>query len=219
MPETPTIAPPEPSVPARPAAAPVPRWAIHRRLYDAVLAWSHSRHATAVLFLLAVAESSLFPVPPDVLQIALTLERRSRAFYYAAVSTVGSVVGGILGYAIGWGFWKALEGFFFRHIFSQDVFHRVEVIYQRYDFWAIFIAAFTPIPYKVFTIAAGVFSISLPMFIIASAVGRGGRFFLVAALLWKFGAPVRSFIERYFNLLTIVFVILLAGAVAVLELL
>lgn len=201
------------------AASRVPAWAIHRRLYDLVLSWAHSRHSTAALFLLAFAESSFFPIPPDVLQIALTLERRGRAFRYAAISSAGSVLGGIAGYGIGWGLWEVLSGFFFRHIFSDAAFHKVENLYQAYDFWCVFIAAFTPIPYKVFTIAAGVFHVSLVMFILASIVGRAARFFLVAALLWKFGAPMKVFIEKYFNLLTIVFGVLLVGAFALLKLL
>jgi membrane protein YqaA with SNARE-associated domain len=206
---------PEPR-PAR-AAAPPPRWAVHRRLYDWVLGLAHSNHGTAALFALSFAESSFFPIPPDVLQIALTLERRSRAFFYALVSTIASVLGGVAGYAIGWGLWAAVDAFFYRYVFDEAVFHRVEGLYQRYDFWCVFIAAFTPIPYKVFTIAGGVFHISLPMFILASAVGRSGRFFVVAALLWWFGPPVKSFIERYFNLLSVVFTVLLVGFFVVLK--
>ncbi len=180
-------------------------------MYDWVLAQAHSKHGTLALFLLSFAESSFFPIPPDVLQIALTLERRSRAFYYAAVSAVASVLGGLAGYAIGWGLWAAVDGFFFRYVFDEAVFDRVEGLYQRYDFWCVFAAAFTPIPYKVFTIAGGVFHISLPMFILASIIGRSGRFFLVAAMLWWFGPPIKSFIDRYFNILSVVFTVLLVG--------
>lgn len=205
------------SSPPPPAAAtirpPVHAWAIHRRLYDWVLSLAHRKHSTTALFLLSFAESSFFPIPPDVLQIALTLERRSRAWFYAAVSTVASVLGGAAGYLIGLGFWEALGQFFFDYVpgFTPEVFDRVAGMYQEYDFWVVFIAAFTPIPYKVFTIAGGVFLISFPMFMIASTVGRACRFFLVAALLWKFGPPMRTFIEKYFNLLTIVFAVLLVG--------
>ncbi len=200
-------------------AKPVPRWAVHRRLYDWVLSWAHRKHSTTALFLLSVAESSFFPIPPDVLQIALTLERRSRAFYYAGVSAVGSVIGGVIGYLIGWGLWESVKGFFFRFVFDEHAFEKVQGLYQQYDFWCVFAAAFTPIPYKVFTIAAGVFHLSLPMFIVASFVGRAGRFFVVAALLWWFGPPMKRFIEKYFNLLSIVFVVVLVGAFALLKLL
>jgi membrane protein YqaA with SNARE-associated domain len=204
------------AVPA-PAAAARPRWAVHRRLYDWVLSLAHSRHGDAALFALSLAESSFFPIPPDVLQIALTLERRSKAFYYAAVSAVGSVLGGVVGYAIGWGVWELVQGFFFRFIIKEEAFRRVEGLYNEYDFWCVFAAAFTPIPYKVFTIAAGVFSVSLPAFVVASAVGRSARFFLVAALLWWFGPPIRVFIDRYFNLLSVVFTVLLIGFFVILK--
>lgn len=199
-------------------AAPVPRWAIHRRLYNWVLSWAHRRHSTTALFLLAVTESSVFPIPPDVLQIALTLGRRERAWLYATVSAVGSVLGGMLGYLIGWAFWLATQDFFFQYVFSQSTFNHVQGLYHRYDFWVIFVAAFTPIPYKVFTIAAGVFGIAFPMFVIASVVGRSARFFLVASLLFFFGPPMKRFIEGYFDLLCIVFTVLLIGGFAVIKL-
>lgn len=201
---------------AAPRVAP-PAWAIHRRLYNWVMSLAYSRHGAIALFLLSFAESSFFPIPPDVLQIALTLERRSRAFYYAAVSTFASVLGGIAGYGIGWGVWHAVDQLFFKYVFKEEIFQRVSGLYNQYDFWCVFIAAFTPIPYKVFTIAGGVFGIALPGFILASAIGRAGRFFLVAALLWWFGPPIKSFIDRYFNLLSVVFVILLIGFFVVLK--
>ena len=189
------------------------RWAIHRRLYIWVLSWAHHKHSTWALFALSFAESSFFPIPPDVLQIALTLERRAKAWWYATVSTVASVLGGAAGYLIGWGLWELVSAFFFKYIpgFTPEVFQKVSGLYDQYDFWIVFAAAFTPIPYKVFTITAGVAQISLPMFFIASAIGRGGRFFLVAALLWKFGPPIRTFIDRYFNWLCIAATILLIG--------
>jgi membrane protein YqaA with SNARE-associated domain len=191
--------------PAQPKA--VPRWHIHRRMYDWVLSLAHHKHSTAALFVLSFAESSFFPVPPDVLQIALTLERRDRAWYYAAVSTVASVLGGVFGWMIGYALWSAVSGFFFDYVpgVTPENFKLVEQKFQENAFLTIFTAAFTPIPYKVFTIAGGVFHISLLMLVIGSIVGRGGRFFMVAALLYVFGPPVKRFIEKYFNLLTLVF--------------
>lgn len=200
------------------AAKPVSKWAIHRRMYDWVLSLSHKKHATTALFGLSFAESSFFPIPPDVLQIALTLERRDKAFFYAAVSTVASVLGGMFGYLIGFAFWHALSGFFLTYVFKEEVFTNVQGLYEQYNFWCVFIAAFTPVPYKVFTIAAGVFSVSFPMFVIASIIGRGMRFFIVAGLLHKFGPPIKTFIEKYFNLLSLVFGIVLIGAFALLKL-
>lgn len=193
---------PEPTPPMA-----VPRWHIHRRMYDWVLSLAHHKHSTAALFLLSLAESSFFPIPPDVLQIALTLERRDRAWFYASVSTVASVLGGVLGWIIGFALWSAVSGFFFDYIpgVTPENFKLVEQKFTENAFLTIFTAAFTPIPYKVFTIAAGVFSIPIWMLIIGSVVGRGGRFFLVAGLLYAFGAPVKRFIEKYFNLLTLGF--------------
>jgi membrane protein YqaA with SNARE-associated domain len=218
----PVQSPPETSPPAEStasveahAAPKVHRWALHRRLYDWVLSLAHHRHSTRALFLLSFAESSFFPIPPDVLQIALTLERQNRAWWYATVSTFASVLGAVAGYLIGWGLWHALADFFFRYIpgFTPAVFEQVRQLYQDYDALIVFTAAFTPIPYKVFTIAGGVCSVSIPMFLLASLVGRGARFFLVAALLWRFGPPIRAFVERYFNLLTTVFTLLLIGGI------
>lgn len=189
------------------------RWAIHRRMYVWVLSFAHHRHSNAALFLLSFAESSFFPIPPDVLQIALTLERPRRAFFYAGLSTVASVLGGIFGYVLGWALWEALQQFFFDWVpgFTPQVYEKVHDLYDQYNFWVIFAAAFTPIPYKVFTITGGVFGIFFPMFVLASAIGRAGRFFLVAALLWKFGPPIKIFIDRYFNALCVLFTLLLIG--------
>ncbi len=190
---------------------PVPKWAIHRRMYDWVMSWAHSKYSVPALFALSFAESSIFPIPPDVLQIALTLERRNRAFYYAFVTLVGSVLGALLGYLIGIAFWEATEDFFLWFVFSRTVFNAVMGLYQNWNFWIVFVAAFTPIPYKIITIAAGVFKINLFMFVIASIVGRAARFFLVGGLLYWFGESVRNFIDKYFNLLSIVFTVLLVG--------
>ncbi len=189
------------------------RWAIHRRLYIWVLSFAHHRHSTAALFALSFAESSFFPVPPDVLQIAMTLERRGRAWWYATVSTAASVLGGVAGYLIGWGMWDALQQVFYDYVpgFTPEVYQKVHALYDEHNFWVIFVAAFTPIPYKVFTITWGVFCIFFPMFMVASVVGRAGRFFLVAALLWKFGPPIKTFIDRYFNWLCILAAALLVG--------
>ncbi len=195
------------------ARKPVPRWAIHRRMYDWVLAWAHSKHSTFALFVLSFAESSFFPIPPDVLQIALTIERRNRAWFYATVSTIASVLGALLGYLIGHGLWEQLGPWFYQYVpgFTEAKFEMVSGLYEKWNFWIVFIAAFTPIPYKVITIAGGVCAVNLPMFVVASIIGRGARFFLVAAMLYVFGPPIKNFIDRYFNLLSIAFTLLLVG--------
>lgn len=187
-----------------------------RRLYDWVLSWADSRWGIWALAALSFAESSFFPVPPDVLQIALSLGRPSRSFFYAAVSTAASVLGGLAGYGIGAGLWHLTSGFFFAYVFSPESFQSVSDIYAKYDVWFVFLAAFTPIPYKVFTIAAGVCSIHLPSFVVASVLGRGARFFLVGGLLYFAGPRMKDWIDRYFNLATLVFgILLLLGFLAI----
>lgn len=196
-----------------------PWWQPHRRMYDWVLSLAHHKHATTSLFALSFAESSFFPIPPDVLQIALTLERRDKAWWFAAVSTVGSVLGGVVGYLIGmWG-WEAIGPFFFEHIpgFTPEHFDLVQEKYAAHAMLAILTAAFTPIPYKVFTITAGVFGVSLPILIVGSLIGRAARFYLVAAIFWIFGPPAKHFVEKYFNILTLLFMLLLVAGVVVIK--
>jgi membrane protein YqaA with SNARE-associated domain len=180
-------------------------------LYDWVLHWAQTPYGVPALAILAFAESSFFPVPPDVLLIALCLGAPLRSFYFAAVSAVCSVVGGIVGYLIGWLLWEQVGNFFLHYVFSAHYFEQVAVLYQENAFWAVFTAGFTPIPYKVFTIAGGVFQIDFTEFMVASALSRSGRFFLVAGLIWAFGPPIKAFIDKYFNLLSITFVVLLIG--------
>jgi len=192
---------------------------IVRRCYDWVLGWSQSRWGTSALLILALAESSFFPVPPDVLLIALCLGCVKKSFRYAAVCTLGSLAGAVGGYFIGFFLWQNTAGeftsiarFFFNHIFSIETFEQVRNLFEEYDFWIIFTAGFTPIPYKIFTIASGVFDINFVMFMIASAVSRGLRFFLIGWLIWRFGSPIKVFIDKYFNLLAIAFTVLLIGS-------
>jgi membrane protein YqaA with SNARE-associated domain len=193
------------------------RWL--RRLYDWVLSWADTPYGMAALALLAFAESSFFPIPPDVLLIALVMGDRTKAFKFAAVCSVASLLGGIAGYAIGWGIWQSVDQYFFSYVpgFSEEKFLNVQQIYERWDFWVIFIAAFTPIPYKVITVTAGVFGINFFMFMLASAIGRSARFFLVSGLLYLYGEPIKEFIDRRFNVLTIIFAILLVGGFYLIE--
>jgi membrane protein YqaA with SNARE-associated domain len=183
-----------------------------RSLYDWVIGWAQTPYGVIALFLLAFAEASFFPIPPDVLLIALCVGHRERAFWFALVCTAGSVLGGIFGYLIGWGIWHSVDQLFFTYVpgFSEEVFNKVGGYYDTYNFWIVFVAAFTPIPYKVITIAAGVFGINFVMFLIASTVGRAARMFLVAGLLYLYGEPIRNFIDKYFNILT---VLLIAGII------
>jgi membrane protein YqaA with SNARE-associated domain len=183
-----------------------------RRMYDWTLAWAETKWGPTALGVLAFTESSFFPIPPDPLLMALSLGKPKRAFHFALLCTVASVLGGVFGYYIGLYLWEAVHPFFFQYVpgFTQKNFAFVEAKYQQNAFLAIFAAAFTPIPYKVFTVASGVFHTGLAVLVSASALGRGMRFFMVAGLLRWIGEPAKHFIDRYFNLLTIGFFILLA---------
>jgi membrane protein YqaA with SNARE-associated domain len=256
--DTPTATgPPSPRVPA---------WHLHRRLYDWVLHWADTPYGGVALFFLSFAESSCFPVPPDVLLIPLVLGNRRKWFRFALACSVASVLGGMLGYAIGFGAWEVVDNWFFDHVpgFTRDTVHtadgqeiegiaevdsdhdgplrvhlptrqtlsmprtdvtdvhygsysKVRQKYEDYNFWVVFTAGFTPLPYKVITITAGVFQINFLIFLIASTVSRSARFFMVAGLIWLFGPVVKPFIEKYFNILALVFVILLIGGFAVIK--
>jgi len=182
-----------------------------RKLYDWVLHWAETPYATPALFIIAIAESSFFPIPPDVLLIVLAISIPTRSFRYAAICAVGSIIGGMLGYLIGYGLWETVGQPIFDFYGYMDKYDWIRAKYEEYNAWAVGIAGFTPIPYKVFTIAAGACKINFPIFMLASAASRSARFFLVAALIRIYGQPIKGFIEKYLNLLTIVFVILLIG--------
>ncbi|MCD6487428.1 MAG: DedA family protein [Syntrophobacterales bacterium] len=182
-----------------------------RRLYDWVLLWAETPYGSWALFLLAFAESSFFPVPPDVLLIALAISIPAKSFRYALICSLGSVSGGVVGYEIGYRFMD-LIGFRIVDFYGFiEQYYAVGDLYNRYNAWAVGIAGFTPIPYKVFTISAGAFKINFVIFLIASAVSRSARFFLVGWLIYKFGPSIKLFIDRYFNILAFVFVALLIG--------
>ena len=163
-------------------------------------------------FILAFSESSFFPIPPDVLLIALAVGKPEKALKFAAICTAGSVLGGMLGYLIGWQFMAAVGERIVAFYGLTEKVDYIEMLYNQYDAWAVGIAGFTPIPYKVFTIAAGAFKINFLVFIIASAVSRSARFFLVGGLIHFFGPGIQAFIDKYFNLLAVVFTILLVGS-------
>lgn len=196
------------------------RWAIHRRLYDWVLSFAHRKHSVWALAMLSFAESSFFPIPPDVLLMPMCLGKRRASWWFALVCSIASVAGGIAGYFIGWGAWHVVDDFMFRYVpgFKPATFEKVQKLYEQYNFWIVFAAAFTPIPYKVFTVAGGVFGVALVPFILASAIGRGLRFFIEAGLMYAFGPKILPFIDKYFNLLCVLLTVLLIGGFAVLKL-
>ena len=199
---------------------------IIRNLYDWVLHWADTKYGAAALFILAFAESSFFPIPPDALLIALVLGAQKKAFKFAAICSMASVIGALFGYAIGHYLWwtpsnefTGVANFFFSNIpsFTPEAFYNIQKMYEQYDFWIVFTAGFTPIPYKIITISAGAFNINMIMFIVASVISRGARFFLVAFLIWKFGPQIKSFIDKYFNWLAIAFTVLLIGGFLVIK--
>jgi membrane protein YqaA with SNARE-associated domain len=194
-----------------------PWWRIHRRLYDWVLSWAETRYGAVALFVLAFAESSFFPIPPDVLLIALVLGSPTRWWRFGALCTVGSVIGGIGGYLIGMFLMDSLGLRIIEFYHAHAYYERVKEWYLLYDVWIVFVAAFTPIPYKVFTIASGAFDMNLLGFCAVSVVGRGARFFLVAGLLRVAGERMKRFIDRYFDLLAVTFVVLLVGGFALIK--
>lgn len=182
-----------------------------RRLYDWVLHWAETPYGSWALFLLALAESSFFPVPPDVLLIALAISIPARSFRYALICSAGSLLGGVIGYLIGYQFMDLIGLRIVDFYGLTQQYAAVGDLYDRYNAWAVGIAGFTPIPYKIFTISAGAFKINFIVFFIASAISRSARFFLVGWLIYAFGPEIKLFIDRYFNILAIVFAVLLIG--------
>lgn len=190
-----------------------------RRLYEWVIHWASTPMAVPALAILAVAEASFFPIPPDVLLIAMALALPKRSFWYATVASVASVAGGLIGYGIGVGLMRSVGCPLVSAYHGQATFDWLAVQFTQYDFWAIFVAAVTPIPYKIFTITAGAVGTHVGTFLLASALGRPVRFFAIALLIYFLGPPVKRFLERYFNLLSVVFVVLLVGGFAAFKLL
>lgn len=182
-----------------------------RSLYDWVLEWAYTPYGEPALGMLSFAESSFFPIPPDALLIALGVSRPKRSFRFALLCSVASVLGGFLGYLIGYALWEPVGK---PIINSLGLWRQYAVFrgwYERYDFWVVFVAGLTPIPYKVATITSGLLSIDLLTFALGSTLSRSARFFAEAVLLYFFGPPVKGFIEKYFNLIAVVFCVGLIG--------
>jgi len=208
------------------------------RSYSGILGWLHAlkdwveglaekRFAVAILFGLAFIESIFFPIPVDALLIAICVSRPQASFRYSAICTVGSVLGGVVGFGLGSWLWyetgtesfSALARFFLDNVpgFTEQTFGKVQQLYREYDFLAIFAAGFTPLPYKVFTITAGVFEISFPVFVLASVLSRAARFFLVGGLFYFFGERIKQFIDKYLEALSIGFLVLLVAGFVMLK--
>lgn len=187
-----------------------------RTLYNKVMELAQHHRAGHVLAGVSFAESSFFPIPPDFFLIPMILAHRERAWRYAALCTSASVIGGIVGYGIGWGLYEAVAEPILAFYGKMDSFQQFQDVYNEWGWWIVFFAGFTPFPFKVITIASGVTGLNFPLFILASFVSRAGRFYLVSALLWKYGREMKDFIERYLGLLTLLaFLFLFAGFYAV----
>ncbi len=187
------------------------------RLYNWTMRQAAGRHAVPTLAAVSFAESSFFPIPPDVMLIPMCLAARARAFYYAAVCSGASVLGGLLGYAIGYFLYEAVGRPIVEFYGLERSFATFQSTFAIWGLWIILIKGLTPIPYKIVTIASGVAAFDLPVFIVASVVTRGVRFFGEAALLWRFGPPIRAFIERRLTILGWIFLVGLIGGFLVLR--
>jgi membrane protein YqaA with SNARE-associated domain len=182
-----------------------------RRLYDWVIRLAGHPRAIPAMGVVSFAESSFFPIPPDVMLVPMILANRQKAFTIALVCTVCSVLGGLLGYAIGFYFFETIGAWVVKTYGLQAGLEKFREEFARYGTWVILIKGLTPIPYKLVTIASGAAHFDLFTFVWASIVTRGARFFLVAALLWKFGEPIRAFIEKRLTLVMWLFLIALVG--------
>ncbi|MDA0751365.1 MAG: DedA family protein [Verrucomicrobia bacterium] len=191
------------------------RWM--RWLYDWTISWAEKPQGTWALFLIAFAESSFFPIPPDVLLIALCVGSVTKSYRFAAICTLGSLLGGIAGYGIGLYGFEMIGEPIVKAYHGEAVMEKIKTWYDTYGFWGNLLAAVTPIPYKVFTIASGAFEFSFTSFMLASVVGRSLRFFAVATLLFFFGPSIKAFIEKYFNLCAWAFMIFLIGGFILLK--
>lgn len=182
-----------------------------RRLYDWTLSMAGHRHALWVLAAVAFVESSVFPIPPDILMIPMVLAARQRAFLIAGVCTVASVLGGLLGYGIGALAFEQVGRPILESLGKADAMAEFATRFNDFGFWSVLIAGVTPFPYKVITIMSGWTAMPIDIFVMTSILARGLRFFVVAALLWRFGAPIRDLIERRLGLMFTLFVVILAA--------
>ena len=192
---------------------------IFRNLYEWTLAKSSHKKAPYFLSIISFSESSFFPIPPDIILIPMVLAKKTKAFFYALICTVSSVVGGILGYCIGLFLFNSV-GLFLINLYHLDSdVNEFKNYYNIYGAWIVIIAGFTPLPFKVITIASGLFQMNLIIFVVCSFLSRGLRFYLVAGLLYFYGKSIKNFIDKYFNILTILFLLLFLGSFLLIKIL
>ncbi|CAK0770317.1 conserved membrane hypothetical protein [Azospirillaceae bacterium] len=187
-----------------------------RPLYDWTMRLAAGRHALPALAAVSFIESSFFPIPPDVLLIPIILANRRKAFWIAFLCTVASVIGGYFGYAIGYFLFQTIGRQIFEFYHIMDKYTTLAKGFEEWGVWIIIVKGMTPIPYKLLTIASGAFHFNILLFSVASLISRSLRFFLVATLLWKFGEPIREFIERRLTLVTTLFAVSVIGGVLLL---
>ena len=187
------------------------------KLYNWTLTKAKHKNAKWYLCLISFAESSFFPIPPDLLLIPMALANKFKALFYAFICTLSSVIGGVAGYAIGYFFYNSVGTHIVEFYHLENSFSIFENYYKQYGILIVLGAGITPFPYKFITIASGVFGLNIFLFIIVSIIGRGLRFYLIAVLLYFFGEKIKLIIDKYFNILTIVFFILLVGSVFIIR--
>ena len=192
---------------------------IFRNLYEWTLTKSSHKKAPWFLSIISFSESSFFPIPPDIILIPMVLAKKTKAFFYALVCTLSSVLGGVLGYFIGLILFNSIGIILINIYHLNDSINEFKNYYNLYGPWIVVIAGFTPFPFKVITIASGLFQLNFIIFILCSFLSRGARFYLVAGLLYLYGEKIRIFIDRYFNFLTILFLVLLIGSILFIKLL
>ena len=190
---------------------------IFRKLYNWTLDKSSRKEAPWFLSIVSFAESSFFPIPPDIILIPMVLAKRAKAFIYASLCTLSSVVGGILGYLIGLLLFNSIGIFLVNFYHLDESLNEFKNYYNTYGAWIVIIAGFTPFPFKVITISSGLFQLNFFIFIICSLISRGARFYLVTGLLYLFGEKIKLLIDKYFNILTILFFILLIGSILIIK--
>ena len=188
-----------------------------KRTYNWTLEKAQHKNAKWYLSLISFVESSFFPIPPDILLIPMALASKANALFYAFICSLFSVLGGILGYAIGYFFYNSVGIYIVDFYHLENSFNIFESYYKEFGILIVLGAGITPFPYKFITIASGVFGLNIFLFIIVSIIGRGLRFYLIAILLYFFGEKIKLIIDKYFNILTIVFFILLVGSVFIIR--
>ena len=188
-----------------------------RNLYNWTLDQSSKKYASWFLAFISFIESSFFPIPPDIILIPMIIAKRAKAFVYAFICTISSVLGGLFGYLIGYALFNSIGLTLVNFYGTTEYIESLKEYYNNYGIWFVLIAGFTPLPFKIITIASGLFQLNLIIFIFCSLISRGCRFYLIASLLYVFGEVIKKFIDKYFNFLTVLFFILLIGGVLVLN--